>query len=39
MGVAIATGVGNGVFAGQDDDYLYSPKNWGSNGPLLKIVK
>lgn len=39
VGVAIATGLNNGAFAGQDDDYIYNPKDWGSNGPLYKIVK
>ena len=39
VGVAIAPQVGNGDFAGQDEKYLYSPTIWGSNGPLLKIVK
>jgi hypothetical protein len=39
VGVAISNGIGNGDFAGQDADYPYSRKSWGSGGPLHKITE
>ena len=38
-GKVITSGNTNNAFAGQDETYLYMPKDWGSGGPLVKVVK
>jgi hypothetical protein len=37
-GVGIASGF-SGVFAGQDATFLYSHAAWGSDGPVMKVLK